>query len=91
MQTDFSPQDDTLWQVARQRAAFKRSVVSYIVVNAFLVGIWFFSSAHYNYFWPKWPMLGWGIGLVFQYLGAYQGNNFFSAQKEYDKLKNNQA
>jgi hypothetical protein len=31
-------------------------------------------------------MLGWGVGLVFQYIDAYMGDGFFSEQKEYEKL-----
>src|SRR5437879_2555533 len=33
----------------------------YAVVNLMLIGIWAASGA--GYFWPIWPMLGWGIGL----------------------------
>ena len=41
---------------------FKTHVMVYVVVNTFLVGIWYFSEA--GYFWPIWAILGWGIGLV---------------------------
>ncbi|MBP9213262.1 MAG: 2TM domain-containing protein, partial [Chitinophagaceae bacterium] len=43
-----------------------------------------------NSFWPIWPIIGWGIGLAFSYLDAYESNNFFSTQKEYETLKNQQ-
>jgi class 3 adenylate cyclase len=33
----------------------------YVVVNVMLIGIWAASGG--GYFWPIWPMLGWGIGL----------------------------
>ena len=33
----------------------------YLVVNLMLIGIWAASGA--GYFWPIWPILGWGIGL----------------------------
>ncbi|WP_338150816.1 2TM domain-containing protein [Mycobacterium marinum] len=33
---------------------------AYILGNAALVAIWFFTSG--GYFWPIWPALGWGIG-----------------------------
>ncbi|MDP8977235.1 MAG: 2TM domain-containing protein [Actinomycetota bacterium] len=29
---------------------------------ALLVGVWALSGA--DHFWPVWPMLGWGVGLV---------------------------
>jgi hypothetical protein len=33
----------------------------YAVVNLMLIGIWAASGG--GYFWPVWPILGWGIGL----------------------------
>jgi hypothetical protein len=82
------PKDETLWQIAKERVGFKWSLASYIIVNSFLVGIWFLSSNHYTYFWPIWPMLGWGIGIAFQYARAYHGNSINSVENEYQKLKN---
>jgi hypothetical protein len=40
--------------------------------------------------WPVWPMLGWGLGLAFQYFKAYNGNKNDLALKEFDKLKQQQ-
>ncbi|MEI6265972.1 MAG: 2TM domain-containing protein [Sphingobacteriia bacterium] len=82
--------DEQLWKIAKERVAFKWSLASYIIVNSFLVGIWFLSSNHYTYFWPIWPMLGWGIGIAFHYARAYHGNSINSVEKEYNKLKNQQ-
>jgi len=36
--------------------------VAYLVINAFLIGIWWFNGQ--GYFWPGWVLAGWGIGLV---------------------------
>jgi hypothetical protein len=83
--------DDQLWRIAKRRARFKQTCLAYIFVNAFLVAIWYFTSGRGDlYFWPKWPMFGWGIGLAIQYLEAYHGGMIFSAQQEYDSLKRNQ-
>jgi hypothetical protein len=82
--------DEVLWKIAKKRAAFKRSFSLYVFVNAFLIGVWYFSSGPQSYFWPVWPMLGWGVGLLLQYLGAYQGRNIFSDEQEYERLKNQQ-
>ena len=41
---------------------------AYLVVMVALVAIWALTGA--GYFWPVWPALGWGIGLVPQILGA---------------------
>lgn len=84
--------DEQLWQKARKRAAFQRSLASYFVVNAFLWFIWWFTSGsrgmNREMPWPVWSMLGWGIGLLFQYLNAYGGAKKDLVQKEYEKLKN---
>ncbi len=82
--------DEMLWRIAKKRAAFKWSFSSYVFVNAFLIAVWYFSSGPDSYFWPIWVMLWWGIGLLFQYLSAYQGNNMFTAEQEYERLKNQQ-
>jgi hypothetical protein len=82
--------DELLWRIAKKRAAFKQACTVYFFVNAFLVGIWFFSTGPFGYFWPKWPMLGMGFGLAVQYFDAYQGNAIFSAEDEYKKLKGEQ-
>ena len=49
---------------------FVRSLVAYLVVNARLVVIWALTDAG-GYFWPIWPILGWGIALVLQGWNAY--------------------
>jgi class 3 adenylate cyclase len=49
----------------RGRGALEASVrihlTTYILVNLMLIGIWAASGA--GYFWPIWPILGWGIGV----------------------------
>ena len=84
--------DEQLWQQAKKRAGFQRSFVSYFVVNAFLWFIWWFTvgsrGINRDMPWPVWSMLGWGIGLLFQYLNAYGGSKKDLEEKEYEKLKN---
>lgn len=57
--------DDTLREQAISRLKKKRDfathVVVYVLVNAFLVAIWAVTSG--DFFWPIFPILGWGIGL----------------------------
>ena len=54
------------WEQARQRLKKKRKffgdLVSYVVINLALVGIWFFAGQ--GYFWPGWVMAGWGVFLA---------------------------
>jgi hypothetical protein len=45
-----------------ERRAFSSHLVSYVVVNVFLVGVWAFTGG--GYFWPAWVLGPWGIGLV---------------------------
>ena len=85
MQIIETEKDKALWQIAKKRAAFKWSVICYLLVNTFLIGVWYFTDT--NYFWPIWPMLGWGLGLFMQGMHAYTGNDIFSIEKEYEKLK----
>jgi uncharacterized membrane protein YecN with MAPEG domain len=46
----------------KRKRDFTQHLVSYVVVNLLLVGIWAISGA--GYFWPVWVIGGWGIGLV---------------------------
>ncbi|MGN6635851.1 MAG: 2TM domain-containing protein [Oryzihumus sp.] len=51
---------------ARKRLEARRGltahVVSYVVINAFLIGVWALTGR--GYFWPIWVIAGWGVGLV---------------------------
>jgi 2TM domain len=84
--------DEKLWQMAKKRANFQRSLASYFIINAFLWAIWWFTvgrrGEHYGMPWPAWVMIGWGIGLLFQYMNAYGGSRKDLIDKEYEKLKN---
>ena len=85
--------DPHLWQIAQRRASFKSHLATYVVVITGLWIIWYFSGGrtYGNGFpWPVWPMAGWGIGIVFHYLGAYVNTGFGSVENEYDKLTKNQ-
>jgi hypothetical protein len=45
------------------KRAFRFHLALYLVVNLLLIVIW--ASTARGYFWPIWPMLGWGIGIAF--------------------------
>jgi hypothetical protein len=45
------------------RTGFRRHLTSYLLVMALLVAIWLLTDPG-GYFWPIWPMLGWGFGLA---------------------------
>jgi hypothetical protein len=46
----------------RRRGPDRDHLRAYIAVNLLLVAIWALTGA--GYFWPIWPILGWGIGVV---------------------------
>jgi hypothetical protein len=85
------PRDEQLWRIAQKRANFRRHLFTYLVINGFLWGIWWFTVGRHDGFrgypWPIWVMLGWGIGLAFNYFDAYHGSKEDIAQQEYEKLK----
>jgi hypothetical protein len=55
---------------ARARAAFRRHLYNYLWINGLLVVIWALTNFG-GYFWPVWPMLGWGIGLAAHAFSVY--------------------
>ncbi|HUR66041.1 MAG TPA: 2TM domain-containing protein [Chitinophagaceae bacterium] len=78
-----------LWAIARKRAGFKRDLVIYLIVNAFLWAIWLLTDddKRHGIPWPVWSTLGWGLGILFQYINAYRFPRESLAEREYEKLK----
>jgi hypothetical protein len=64
---------DDAHAIALKRVKAKRDfeghLVVYVVVNAFLILIWWWSGA--GYFWPGWVLAGWGIGLAMNFFEAF--------------------
>lgn len=82
--------DPQLWLIAQRRTSFKAHLMSYLVINAFLWGIWFFTGRQQGVMpWPVWPSLGWGVGLFFHFMGAYIFPSANSVEREYQKLNRN--
>jgi hypothetical protein len=46
----------------RARRAFAEHLRTYVMVMVLLVAIWALTGM--GYFWPVWPALGWGIGIL---------------------------
>ena len=85
-----SQRDAELWEIARRRASFRTHLITYIIVNIFLWTIWYFSDGRFESGkipWPAWSTGGWGIGLLFHYLGAFVFSRYDSVESEYRKLK----
>jgi uncharacterized membrane protein len=54
----------------KKRSEFKAHLLAYVLVNAFLIAIWAVTGA--GYFWPVFPIFGWGIGVAFNAWDVYR-------------------
>lgn len=54
----------------KKRRDFYGHVLVYLLVNSFLVVIWWMTSPD-GFFWPIFPMVGWGIGVVMNAWDVY--------------------
>ena len=55
----------------QKRSEFWTHVTAYVLVNAMLVVIWLVASGG-GFFWPIFPMFGWGIGLFFHGMDVFR-------------------
>lgn len=86
--------DEEIVKIAKARVAFKMHALVYVIVNVLFVAIWWLTSSTKtpgfvdgdDYFWPVWPMLGWGIGLVFHGVGAYGASRSWE-DREIERLR----
>jgi hypothetical protein len=75
-------------RLAYRKRGFRHHLRTYVLVNLLLVGIWAVTGA--EYFWPIWPILGWGIGIGFHYRGVYGGHRPLTEDeisREMDRLR----
>lgn len=77
--------DTQLRELARKRVDFRNHLIVYFVVNAALWIVWWATGR--GYIWPIWPLVGWGIGIIFHYVFEYRPSQFLSEEEEYRKLK----
>jgi len=93
---NLTEKEKMLWQIAKKRVEFKRHLTTYLIINAFFWALWYFTGSKKHdesgIPWPVFPMLGWGIGIAFHFLGAFVfPDRVSSVEKEYEKLKNKQS
>jgi hypothetical protein len=55
----------------RKKRGFYAHLLVYVLVNSVIVVIWAITSA--GFFWPVFPMLAWGIGLVMNAWDVWHG------------------
>lgn len=69
-----SPPMDELRQAAVKQLRKKRDlqahVLAYVMVNLLLNIVWLLTTAG-GFYWPVFPLLGWGIGLAFNVWDVY--------------------
>jgi hypothetical protein len=68
-----TPEMPEEYELARRRVERKRKfradLVAYVVINAFLIGVW--AATGLGYFWPGWVLAGWGVVLVLDAWNVY--------------------
>ena len=76
--------EEEIYQLARKRVEEKKGffvhLSIYILVNILLVMIWAFGNGG-GFPWFIFPLGGWGIGLLFHFLGVF----VFSRSTEWEK------
>ncbi len=83
--------DERLWRIAKSRARFRSHLMVYLIVNGFLWIIWLLTNKHQNGVpWPVWPMIGWGLGLAFNYYHAFHRDTLGDVNREYERLRQEQ-
>lgn len=53
----------------RKKREVQAHALAYVIVNLFLVTIWYVTGA--GFFWPLFPLFGWGIGIAFHLWDVY--------------------
>lgn len=59
-----------------EKRNFRTHLVIYAAVNTMLIVIWAVSGA--GYFWPVWPLAGWGLAVALQAYRVYFGPRPFT-------------
>jgi hypothetical protein len=95
--TDDQPQQWPEYQGQEERAAAIKSlrkkrefwghVTAYLIVNGMLVALWLVLAitAGLWFFWPVFPMAGWGMGLAFHAVAVYGRANRSITEAEIQK------
>jgi len=72
----------------KKRRDFHAHLLVYVLVNAFLVLIWAVTTPD-GFFWPVFPLVGWGIGVVMNGWDVYVAEDFDEEQidREVERLE----
>jgi hypothetical protein len=91
-----SPLRDEALQRLNKKRDFRAHLLAYILVNGFFWLIWgvVLTAAHGPWLpWPLFPLVGWGIGLVFHAWDTYGRKPFTDADiaREVERLRRRAA
>ncbi len=88
--------EEQIYEQARKRVEEKRGFFShlaaYVIVNIILFLIWYFTDSDFPWF--IFPLGGWGIGVLFHFLGVFVFDPLRSqgaVEKEADKIRKQQG
>jgi 2TM domain len=83
MAIDVDTRDQALREQAikrlKKRRDFSAHLLAYFLVNSFLVVIWALTNVD-GFFWPVFPIVGWGIGVVMNAWDAFHDEEFHEEQ-----------
>lgn len=87
MKTDVSITEEETAAIEQVRAikGFYSNLITYLVVIAFLFVLNFILDP--SYIWAWWPALGWGIGIVFHGISAFELFNIFGPEWEKKQIE----
>ena len=91
MQQEEAEQEDELRERAIRRLKKKRDLqghlIVYVLVNTFIVIIWAVTGS--GFFWPIFPIVGWGIGVAMNAWDVYRSDEPDEAEirREMEALK----
>jgi hypothetical protein len=87
IEEEVTPDEDRRQQAIKRIKAkrdFRVHLLCYVLVNSVLVIIWAFVSAGREgdqaFFWPIFPMLGWGFGIVMHGYNVYRRDAITESQ-----------
>ena len=88
--------EEQIYKQAEKRVAAKRGffihLIVYLAVNILLVLIWAFAAGG-GFPWFIFPLAGWGIGILFHFLGVFvfeRKPNKAAIEKEAQRIKREQ-
>ena len=73
MTTDMTPRPelrDAAVKQLKKKRGLQAHLLAYVMVNLLLNALWFLTMPG-GFYWPIFPLLGWGIGLAFNVWDVY--------------------